>query len=197
MTLRHILEYEDYEIQDLLGDLEEVGQAKKYIGTLWARFSNYPIRDDYWSNIPEYVCFLKTDPIYSTGNEDKDKTIMLEKIQKGAFVRPNDPDARNLKTLEEGNPMAMQILEKQSVQSLSQTCSTIDELTSKLSYSLMKTQKVALAKFLINAGSEKEIRDSYILVLTYGFLAPEGSPYLVTSDMDLPIKKGDTINWIG
>jgi hypothetical protein len=33
-------------------------------------------------------------------------------------------------------------------------------------------------------------------VLVYGFLAPEGSPYLVTANLDEPILKGSSINYI-
>jgi len=33
-------------------------------------------------------------------------------------------------------------------------------------------------------------------VLVYGFLAPEGSPYLVTANLDKPILQGSSINYI-
>jgi hypothetical protein len=33
-------------------------------------------------------------------------------------------------------------------------------------------------------------------VLVYGFLAPQGSPYLVTSNLEKPILKGNTINHV-
>lgn len=31
--MKHILEYEDHDIQDLLGDLEGIGQTKTYRGS--------------------------------------------------------------------------------------------------------------------------------------------------------------------
>jgi hypothetical protein len=41
MPLRHLLEYEDHEITDLLGDLETVGHADKRSFALWVSVPRY------------------------------------------------------------------------------------------------------------------------------------------------------------
>jgi hypothetical protein len=140
MRLKHILEYDDSDIRDLLGDLDSIGQTKNYVGTLWARFHTYRLLDDYWSKSPEYMCFLKTEPFYGTGDEDRDNAIMLQKIQSGNFFRPNDPDARSWASLKKGNPMVVDFLEKRKVQSLAKTCSTMDELVDQIRENLVKEQ---------------------------------------------------------
>jgi hypothetical protein len=201
MQLRHILEYEDHEIQDLMGDLDSVGQMKSLQGTLWARFATYKLGDDRfpsWSASPEIMCFLKTEPFFATGDHyhvDRDESIMLQKIQKGAFDRVLDPNSRAYMSLKVGSPMAMGILEKSNIQSLSRTCTSMDELIGKIRKSLVQSQEAELT----NGSQLMKTRYPYNLeaastVLVYGFIAPVGSPYLDTFDMSKPFIKGDAIN---
>ena len=198
MTLRHILEYEDHEIQDLMGDLDSVGQMKSLQGTLWARFATYKLDDDYWSHNPETMCFLKTEPFFATGDHyhvDRDESIMLQKIQNGDFDRVIDPDGRNYMSLKRGNPAAMEVLESSNIQTLAQSCTNIDELTRRIRQQLIEVQKAELSK----AGQLSKTRYPYSLesaasVLVYGFIAPVGSPYLVTFDLDKPFFNGEGIN---
>ena len=194
MQLRHILEYEDHEIQDLMGDLDSVGQMKSLQGTLWARFTTYKIKENYWSYRPETLCFLRTEPFFGLGDGDRDEAIALQQIQKGAFTRVEDPDARSLTTLQKGNPAAMQVLESSNIKTLAQTCSSMDELIGKIRQALMQAQKAELIR-------TKELHSYNIkdasTVLVYGFIAPVGSPYLETFDMDKPFVKGGGINHQG
>ncbi len=39
--MKYILEYDEKDIRDLMGDLDAVGQMKTFRGTLWARFNTY------------------------------------------------------------------------------------------------------------------------------------------------------------
>ena len=198
MTLRHILEYEDHEIQDLMGDLDSVGQMKSLQGTLWARFAIYKLDDDYWSDNSEIMCFLKTEPFFATGDHyhiERDESIMLQKIQNGAFTRVLDPDARSYMSLKRGNPAAMEVLEATNIQALAQTCTSMDELTREISQQLIETQKEELAKggqLMQKVYPHHRITGSNVLV--YGFIAPVGSPYLKTFDMYKPFVKGSGIN---
>ncbi len=202
MPLRHILEYEDHEITDLLGDLDSVGQMKSLQGTLWAHFTtyklDYKLDDDYWTSNPEIMCFLKTEPFFATGDHyhvDRDESIMLQKIQNGDFMRVLDPDARSYMSLKVGNPAAMEVLEKSNIQALANSCTTIDQLTRRISQNLIESQKAELTK----AGQLTKTvyphnLDAAANVLVYGFIAPVGSPYLVTFDLDKPFVKGSGIN---
>ena len=177
MALRHLLEYDDSDIRDLMGDLDKVGHMKSYEGTLWARFNTYRLMDFYWSSSPEYMCFLKTDPFYGTGDEDRDNSIMLQQIQNGHFVRPKDPDARSWASLGAGNWMAVDFLEKSKIQSLAKTCSTMDELVDQIRENLVRAQQYALQGQLDKTRymySEKAAST----VLVYGFLAPRVHPIL-------------------
>jgi hypothetical protein len=193
--MKYILEYDETDIRSLMGDLDRVGHMKSYVGTLWARFNTYRLMDSYWSSSPESVCFLKTEPFYGTGDEVKDNEIMLQKIQNGHFVRPKDPDARSWSSLKSGNWMAVDFLEKSKVQSLAKTCSTIDELLEEIRKNLVRAQQYALQGQLDKTRymySEEAASN----VLVYGFLGPQGSPYLVTSNLDKPFMKGTSINYV-
>ena len=196
--MKYILEYDETDLRDLMGDLDSVGQMKSLQGTLWARFATYKLDDDYWSYNPEIMCFLKTEPFFATGDHyhiERDESIMLQKIQNGAFDRVLDPDARSYISLKVGNPAAMEVLESSNIQTLAQSCTSIDELTKRISQQLIETQKAELTK----AGQLSKTRYPYSLesassVLVYGFIAPVGSPYLVTFDLDKPFIKGSGIN---
>lgn len=194
MPLRHILEYEDHEIQDLMGDLDSVGQMNPYKGTLWAHFNTYKLGSDYWSTFPVIICFLETDPFYGTGDEDKDKAIMLQKIQKGEFKRPRHPDARSWTSLQSGNKVSADLMEKRSVQSLSKSCTTIDDLIESLRESLVDVQKYSLRGHL-NMTRYPYSEEAASTVLIYGFIGPEESPYLTTGELGLPFEKGSGINY--
>lgn len=192
--MKYILEYEEADIRSLMGDLDRVGHMKSYVGTLWARFNTFRLGEDHWSYNPEYVCFLKTDPIYGTGDETKDKALMLKAIQSGNFFRPNDPYARSWASLKSGNPVVVDFLEKRKVQSLAKTCSTVDELIGKIREDLVRSQKYSLQGQMHKTRhwDSEEVASN---VLVYGFLGPQGSPYLVTSNLDKPFMKGNGINY--
>ena len=192
--MKYILEYEESDIRSLMGDLDTVGHMKKYRGTLWAHFNTYKISSDYWSTFPVIVCFLETEPFYGTGDEDKDKAIMLQKIQRGEFKRPRHPDARSWTSLQNGNHVASDLMEKRSVQSLSKSCTTIDDLIESLRESLVLVQKYSL-KGQLGKTRYTYSEEAASTVLIYGFIGPEESPYLTTGELSLPFEKGDGINY--
>lgn len=192
--MKYILEYDEKDIRDLMGDLDAVGQMKTFRGTLWARFNTFRLSNGSWSYSPVSFCFLETGPIFGTGDETKDKALMLEAIQSGNFSRPNNPDARSWSALRAGNEIVIDLLEKRIIQSRSKTCSTVEDLLGELRDSLVASQKFALQGELHKTRYYLS-EDSASSVLVYGFLAPEGSPYLVTADLDKPIIKGEGINY--
>jgi hypothetical protein len=144
------------------------------------------------------MCFLKTEPFFATGdhyNVDRDESIMLQKIQNGSFKRVLDLEARSQMTYRRGNPAAMEVLEKSNIQTLAQTCTNIDELTRRIRQQLVEAQKAELTKAgqLMKTVYPHNL-DAAANVLVYGFIAPVGSPYLVTFDLDKPFIKGSGIN---
>lgn len=191
--MKYILEYDEADIRSLMGDLDAVGQMKTYKGTLWAHFNTYRLMSGYWTYTPVIVCFLETEPFYGTGDENKDKAIMFQKIQKGEFIRPKHPDARSWASLRSGNDVAIDLLEKRVIQSRSKTCSDIDDLIEELRESLVAAQKFALEGQLYKTKYLNE--DAASTVLVYGFIGLEGSPYLVTGDLDKPFENGSGINY--
>lgn len=192
--MKYILEYDETDLRDLMGDLDTIGHMKKFRGTLWAHFNTYKLGSDYWSASPVIVCFLETEPFYGTGEENKDKTIMLEMIQKGAFVRPKHPDARSWASLQSGNRVASGLMEKMSVQYLAKSCTTIDDLIESLRESLVDVQKYAL-RGQLNMTRYPYSEEAASTVLVYGFIGPEESPYLTTGELGLPFEKGSGINY--
>lgn len=192
--MKYILEYDERDIRDLMGDLDAVGQMKTFRGTLWARFNTFRLSNGAWTYNSVSFCFLETGPIFGTVDETKDKALMLEKIQSGDFSRPNNPDARSWSALRAGNEAVIDLLEKRIIQSLSETCSTMEDLLEELRESLVASQKSALQGEMHKTRFPYSV-DAASTVLVYGFLAPEGSPYLVTADLDKPIIKGEGINY--
>jgi len=86
MTLRHILEYEDHEIQDLLDDLERVGQTDKRTYALWVSFPGFEYNTGYSGRITIRVALGNS--FWSKGDLEKDKPLILASLKEGSFTRP-------------------------------------------------------------------------------------------------------------
>lgn len=76
--MKHILEYDKHEIEDLLGDLEGIGQAQKMRASIWIEYlegrSSHSIKR-----------VITTDDFYATGDPDLDAKQILQKIAEGKF----------------------------------------------------------------------------------------------------------------
>lgn len=90
MRLRHILEYEDHEIQDLLGDLETIGQSTKRTYCLWVEISSFTYYTGYSKKLRLPVALGL--PFWSKGNLLADQGIILDSLAKGNFTRPAVPE---------------------------------------------------------------------------------------------------------
>lgn len=86
MRLRHILEYEDHEIQDLLGNLETVGQSTKRTYSLWVEIPSFTYYAGYTNKLR--VPIALGDPFWSTGTLLGDQEIILDSLSNGDFIRP-------------------------------------------------------------------------------------------------------------
>ena len=76
--MKHLLEYEDHDIKDLLGDMEGIGQANPVKASVWLQYISKD--EDYDANK-----ILTTDVFYATGNEDQDALAALQLIADGKF----------------------------------------------------------------------------------------------------------------
>jgi len=101
MKLRHILEFEDHEIMDLLGDLEGVGHADKIAFALWVSIPDFKFTTNGYSNRINILVALG-DSFYSGDSLKLDKAKMLRILQEGKFTRPSKAGL-DWKTLK-GNP---------------------------------------------------------------------------------------------
>jgi hypothetical protein len=76
--MKHILEYDEADIRELIGDLRSVGQTKDAQFTLW--FENKTNAQSH-----ETFTVLTTLPFATTGDEVKDSDIALKMIADGEF----------------------------------------------------------------------------------------------------------------
>jgi hypothetical protein len=144
--MKHILEYENHDIQDLLGDLEGIGQTKTYRGALWASFNTFKYA---WGLLhDEDFCYLMTEPIFGSGDESRDKGLVLKKIQNGEWSRPTFEREKNIDL---GYEPIMKILSKNNLVELS--------------------NGEIFRSGILNAGEAKK-------VTVFGFVAPEGDDCL-------------------
>lgn len=90
MRLRHILEYEDHEIKDLLGDLETVGQASKRTYSLWVSLPSFMFNTGYPTGLK--LLLALGDPFWSRGSLRADEPLILDSLRKGDFTRPSLPE---------------------------------------------------------------------------------------------------------
>lgn len=76
--MKHILEYDEADIRDLIGDLRSVGHTKDAQFTLWFENKNA-------SQSHETFTVLTTLPFATTWDEEKDSGIVLKMIADGEF----------------------------------------------------------------------------------------------------------------
>jgi hypothetical protein len=112
MALRHLLEYEDHEITDLLGDLETVGHADKRSFSLWVHIPHFTTEEELDTRVDLPVAL--GNPFFSKGSLEADKPLILSSLQQGNFVRPDLPDL-DWKTLEGGPSSSLDRLSSSAV----------------------------------------------------------------------------------
>jgi hypothetical protein len=141
MALRHLLEYEDHEISDLLGDLETVGHADKRSFALWVSVPRY-----YFVGSVESMPALG-HPFYSSGSLELDKPSILEALKQGKFTGLGK-DSQGLHKEEPGIQRIQEVIEFLESRSLIQFFSgqrSLDEslmnLKTRLSEIVQNDQK--------------------------------------------------------
>ena len=92
--MKYILEYEDHEIEDLLGDLEGVGLATKRTYVLWVTAPKTLFKVGYYGRI-EFRVALGT--IHSKGSLELDKSAILNSLKEGKFLGLSDQNMEGQK----------------------------------------------------------------------------------------------------
>jgi hypothetical protein len=174
--MKHILEYENHDIQDLMQDLEGVGQTKTYQGALWVSFNVFKSTNRLIHDVD--FCYLMTEPFFGSGDEFRDKGMVLKKIQEGRWTRP--PFDREEKIFGLGyRTEIIEILSPKSLTTLSMGFTDLDAFSLQVEKDLEEAQEIYVSKGEIYKVGYLDITEAR-KVRTFGFVAPEGEDCLTS-----------------
>jgi hypothetical protein len=173
--MKHILEYENHDIQDLMQDLEGIGQTKTYQGALWVTFNVFKSSGRLLHDVD--FCYLMTEPIFGTGDESRDKALVLKKIQEGGWTRP--PFDREEKVFGSGYSEIVKILSPKSLTTLSTGFTDLDAFSLQVEKALEEAQDTYISNGEIFKAGYLDTREAR-RVRTFGFVAPEGDDCLTS-----------------
>ena len=171
--MKHILEYEDHDIQDLMQDLEGIGQTKAYRGALWVNFNVFKSASRFFHDVD--FCYLMTEPIFGTGDESRDKGLVLKKIQEGRWNRP--PFDKEEKIFGLGYSEIIKNLSENHLTTLSKGFTDLDAFSLQVEKDLEEAQEIYISTGEIFKAGYLNHREAK-RVRTFGFVAPEGDDCL-------------------
>ena len=171
--MKHILEYEDHDIQDLMQDLEGIGQTKAYRGALWVNFNVFKSASRFFHDVD--FCYLMTEPIFGTGDESRDKGLVLKKIQEGRWTRP--PFDKEEKIFGLGYSEIIKNLSENHLTTLSKGFTDLDAFSLQVEKALEESQEIYISNGEIFKAGYLNPREAK-RVRTFGFVAPEGDDCL-------------------
>ena len=171
--MKHILEYEDHDIQDLMQDLEGIGQTKAYRGALWVNFNVFKSASRFFHDVD--FCYLMTEPIFGTGDESRDKGLVLKKIQEGRWTRP--PFDKEEKIFGLGYSEIIKNLSLNHLTTLSKGFTDLDAFSLQVEKALEEAQEIYISNGEIFKAGYLNPREAK-RVRTFGFVAPEGDDCL-------------------
>jgi hypothetical protein len=171
--MKHILEYEDHDIQDLMQDLEGIGQTKAYRGALWVNFNVFKSASRFFHDVD--FCYLMTEPIFGTGDESRDKGLVLKKIQEGRWNRP--PFDKEEKIFGLGYSEIIKNLSENHLTTLSKGFTDLDAFSLQVEKALEEAQEIYISNGEIFKAGYLNPREAK-RVRTFGFVAPEGDDCL-------------------
>jgi hypothetical protein len=173
--MKHILEYENHDIQDLMQDLEGIGQSKSYRGALWVNFNVFKSASRFFHDVD--FCYLMTEPIFGTGDESRDKGLVLKKIQEGRWTRP--PFDKEEKIFGSGYSEIIKNLSENHLTTLSKGFTDLDAFSLKVEKDLEEAQEIYISNAEIFKAGYLNPREAK-RVRTFGFVAPEGDDCLTS-----------------
>jgi len=171
--MKHILEYENHDIQDLMQDLEGIGQTKAYRGALWVNFNVFKSANRFFHDVD--FCYLMTEPIFGTGDESRDKGLVLKKIQEGRWTRP--PFDKEEKIFGSGYSEIIKNLSENHLTTLSKGFTDLDSFSLQVEKALEEAQEIYVSNAEIFKAGYLNPREAK-RVRTFGFVAPEGDDCL-------------------
>jgi hypothetical protein len=189
--MKHILEYENHDIQDLMQDLEGIGQSKAYRGALWVTFNVFKSSGRLIHDVD--FCYLMTEPIFGTGDESRDKGLVLKKIQEGKWTRP--PFDREEKIFGLGYPEIIKNLSPKSLTTLSMGFTDLDAFSLQVEKALEEAQDTYISNGEIFKAGYLDTREAR-RVRTFGFVAPEGDDCLTSGYIRYHSGSMDPLNGI-
>ena len=139
--MKHIRLYEDYtdkELEDLLGDLVSVGQAKEVKVSCWVDgcVPQQLTRPSWWTAYME-VFAITVFP--DRGSENSNKEFALQKIRRGEFEQNLDTD--DPRVSKNAGPEVLEIVSKENVQKIAAGVPTL--------YALLQEVKKEIVQVLI------------------------------------------------
>jgi hypothetical protein len=173
--MKHILEYENHDIQDLMQDLEGIGQTKAYRGALWVTFNVFKSANRLIHDVD--FCYLMTEPIFGTGDESRDKGLVLKKIQEGRWARPSFD--REEKIFGSGYSEIIKNLSENHLTTLSKGFTDLDAFSLQVEKALEEAQEIYISNGEIFKAGYLNPREAK-RVRTFGFVAPEGDDCLTS-----------------
>ena len=173
--MKHILEYENHDIQDLMQDLEGIGQTKAYRGALWVNFNVFKSASRFFHDVD--FCYLMTEPIFGTGDESRDKGLVLQKIQEGRWTRP--PFDKEEKIFGSGYSEIIKNLSENHLTTLSKGFTDLDAFSLQVEKDLEEAQEIYISNAEIFKAGYLNPREAK-RVRTFGFVAPEGDDCLTS-----------------
>ena len=174
--MKHILEYENHDIQDLMQDLEGVGQTKVYRGALWVSFNLFKSTSRLIHDVD--FCYLMTEPIFGSGDESRDKGMVLKKIQEGRWTRPHFDREEKIFGLGYRTEIT-EILSPKSLTTLSMGFTDLDAFSLQVEKALGEAQEIYISKGEIYKAGYLDPTEAR-KVRTFGFVAPEGDDCLTS-----------------
>lgn len=152
--MRHIKLYEDYtdkELEDLLGDLASVGQAKEVKVSCWVDgcVPQQLTHPSWWTAYME-VFAITVFP--DRGSENANKEFALQKIRRGEFEQRLDTD--DPRVSKDAGPEVLEIVSKKNVQKIAAEVPTL--------YALLQEIKKEVVQVLIEKweGIHKKLLDT-------------------------------------
>ena len=173
--MKHILEYENHDIQDLMQDLEGIGQSKSYRGALWVTFNVFKSSGRLIHDVD--FCYLMTEPIFGTGDESRDKALVLKMIQEGRWTRP--PFDKEEKIFGSGYSEIIKNLSENHLTTLSKGFTDLDAFSLQVEKALEEAQEIYISNGEIFKAGYLNPREAK-RVRTFGFVAPEGDDCLTS-----------------